>query len=161
MNRLWSKKIAALILLIILLSINGYCLRLYYKNQELVAGLKSQNEKLTAQLLGVQHSFYILRRDYLDNTPQLSEYRKREYARKGFTDPEKQIKAALHKRPDLIPIEAVLGGTMYFIESEMWFINDYTIIAGFEDGHIGGYAAITFQIADNKIEFTLIKAWQN
>jgi len=43
----------------------------------------------------------------------------------------------------------------------MWFINDYTIVAGFEDGHIGGYAAIDFQIADNKIEFKLIKAWQN
>lgn len=53
-----------------------------------------------------------------------------------IAEPEMFLLKRLEEHPELIPKEAVLGGTMRFIS--IYFINDELIVAEFEDGHVMG-----------------------
>ena len=62
-------------------------------------------------------------------------------------EPEKFILNDLQQNPDLIPEDAVLGGTMRF--TTVTFINSELLVAEFEDGHIMGKAVYTYQMDKN------------
>ncbi len=74
----------------------------------------------------------------------------------GWSDPEENLINDLISKPDLIPHDPVLGGTMGFYSvDDIHLINDRWMLAWFEDGHIGGYVLLEFKIKeDNEI------AWQ-
>src|SRR5699024_4379575 len=54
----------------------------------------------------------------------------------GVEDPAEYIESHLRERPELIPLEPVLGGTMRFINIQV--LGSKWIIADYEDGHIQG-----------------------
>lgn len=68
-------------------------------------------------------------------------------------NPERRILQELGKRPELIPQEAVLGGTMHFLLHESVVLNRHWVLAVFEDGHVRGQALFEYQI-DEKKEFS-------
>lgn len=63
----------------------------------------------------------------------------------SIPEPEKFILNDLQQKPDLMPKEAVLGGTMRF--TKVTFINGELLVAEFEDGHVMGKAVYTYGMA--------------
>jgi len=67
---------------------------------------------------------------------------------KGIKNPEEFVKNALRKRTDLIPFEAVLGGTMNY--GKIQLLGNKWIIADYSDGHIQGRSIYEYRIDDKK-----------
>jgi len=75
---------------------------------------------------------------------------------KGVKD-YKIIEEDLLSKPELISIEGVLGGTMFF--TDVYLLNDQWVYATFEDGHIMGSGLYTFEIlSSGEIQWEEIKA---
>lgn len=77
----------------------------------------------------------------------------------SIAEPEKFVLDRLQEHPELIPKEAVLGGTMRF--TSIYFINDELIVAEYEDGHVMGKSIFRYQ-PDRKgnLEFEMIARLQ-
>ncbi|OGS70954.1 MAG: hypothetical protein A3F91_11025 [Flavobacteria bacterium RIFCSPLOWO2_12_FULL_35_11] len=69
--------------------------------------------------------------------------------RQGITNPEKFVENSLRKRVDLIPFEAVLGGTMKF--GKIQLLGNKWVIADYSDGHIQGRSIYEYRIDDKKV----------
>ena len=69
--------------------------------------------------------------------------------RQGITNPEKFVENALRKRTDLIPSEAVLGGTMSY--GKIQLLGNKWVIADYSDGHIQGRSIYEYRIDDKKV----------
>ena len=87
-------------------------------------------------------------------------YEGEKYVVQGIQDPEYYVDSALHSRPEEIPLEAVLGGTMAFGKVELlssrWLISEY------DDGHIMGRTLFEYQInEDGQVDFKPIKTIEN
>ena len=66
----------------------------------------------------------------------------------------------IQKKPELIPLSAILGGTMNF--GKIQVLSNEWIIAEFDDGHIMGRAIYEYRIENNgTINFKLIKSIQD
>lgn len=67
------------------------------------------------------------------------------------------VSEALRSKPNLIPLDAVLGGTMYF--SDIKVISDDLVLADYEDGHIMGQTLFEYKIAGNgEVTFKAIRS---
>lgn len=70
-------------------------------------------------------------------------------------EPETHILEQLQQNTDLIPKEAVLGGTMRFIKVD--FINNELLVAQYEDGHVMGKAVYTYSMdRRGNLQFQLV-----
>lgn len=75
----------------------------------------------------------------------------------GVENPEEFIKNNLRKRSDLIPLKAVLGGTMSF--GNIQLLSSEWLIASFDDGHVEGRAIYKYKLNDKgELEFELLNA---
>jgi len=74
----------------------------------------------------------------------------------GLEDPERELIADLRSHTELIPFDAVLGGTMFF--SLVFVLPGYHAFALFEDGHIGGPMLLRFEVKDGAINWTVLHA---
>ncbi|MEM6684409.1 MAG: hypothetical protein AAF617_01335 [Bacteroidota bacterium] len=74
------------------------------------------------------------------------EYEGLELMESGITNPTKFIEESLRKNTELIPLEAVLGGTMVF--ENIQILGKEWLIASFEDGHIQGRAIYKFTLTE-------------
>lgn len=70
------------------------------------------------------------------------------FSEKGIKNPKKAIEDALRGKPELIPMEAVLGGTMRFGNIEI--LSDKWVIADYDDGHVTGKSIYRYQLTNNK-----------
>lgn len=68
--------------------------------------------------------------------------------RQGIKNPEEFVENALRKRADMIPFEAVLGGTMSY--GKIQLLGNKWIIADYSDGHIQGRSIYEYRIDDKK-----------
>jgi len=81
------------------------------------------------------------------------------YERLGLADPETTLKKDLVKRKDLIPWKGIMGGSMaVYSEDLIWFMAPNWCLAYVEDGHIGGYMLLEFEIQNGEISWNLIGA---
>lgn len=77
------------------------------------------------------------------------------FTRQGIENPQKFVENALRKRTDLIPFEAVLGGTMNFVKIQL--LGNKWIIADYSDGHIQGRSIYEYRLNDKKeISFKIL-----
>ena len=67
--------------------------------------------------------------------------------RQGLTDPAAQLRDSLKAHPELIPYEAVLGGTMSF--DDIVLLQPSFVFARFEDGHIEGAMLLEYEVLDH------------
>lgn len=74
----------------------------------------------------------------------------------GIAHPETYIEEALRNRPSVIPLDGVLGGTMFFTNIEI--LGSKWIIASYEDGHIMGRSIFTYKInpKTKKVTFAVL-----
>lgn len=70
------------------------------------------------------------------------------FTENGIKTPKKAIEDALREKPELIPLEAVLGGTMRFGNIEI--LSDKWVIADYDDGHVTGKSIYRYQLTQNK-----------
>ncbi len=75
----------------------------------------------------------------------------------GINNPKDFIIKSLRAKPEIIPIKAVLGGTMRFGNVEI--LSQKWLIANFDDGHILGSAIFKYYLNDkNELEFQVIES---
>ena len=68
----------------------------------------------------------------------------------GIDAPESYIREMLQNNPSAIPLDGVLGGTMFFTDMEV--LSTKWIIASYEDGHIMGRSIFTYKIDPETME---------
>jgi hypothetical protein len=76
----------------------------------------------------------------------LNEYETMELRRAGFTDPERQLRDSLIAHPELIPVEPVHGGRMFFDPESIVLLGPDRAWASFEDGHVGGRMVLEYSV---------------
>jgi hypothetical protein len=78
-----------------------------------------------------------------------------EFIDAGISQPEFFIENSLRNQPELIPLDAVLGGTMMFGNIDL--LSKKWIIAEFDDGHVYGRAIYKYRLEkDTIIKFKLL-----
>lgn len=78
-----------------------------------------------------------------------------DFVNQGIKNPEKSIENALREKPELIPLEPVLGGNMRF--GNIQILSDKWVIAEFDDGHVTGRSIYRYKLNTNKtFEFELL-----
>jgi hypothetical protein len=70
---------------------------------------------------------------------------------RGLADPSRELRQSLEAHVDLIPYEAVLGGTMGF--HQIVLLPNGFVFAEFDDGHIQGHMLLSYEVEDGKIEW--------
>ena len=75
-------------------------------------------------------------------------------------DPREEALEDLLSRKDLLPWEGVVGGTMRIPgKSDIWFLGPSWCMAYIEDGHIGGYMLLSYEITGpGRIRWKLLDA---
>ncbi len=82
-------------------------------------------------------------------------YDGKDLLRNGIADPAGFIESSLQKKPELIPLNGILGGTMHFVKIQP--LSSQWIIAYYEDGHIEGRALYKYHLNKNgELEFELL-----
>lgn len=77
----------------------------------------------------------------------------RPFIEQGIDKPEQYIADALRERPELIPLDPVLGGTMRFIHIKV--LGSQWVVAAYEDGHITGKTLYKYELQDDgELTFT-------
>ncbi len=87
-----------------------------------------------------------------------TDYDLRQFERININEPVSFLRDRLQERPDLIPTEGVLGGTMNFYDREaIHVLNDKWMFATFEDGHIMGQLILSYDVGeDHEPEFEIL-----
>jgi hypothetical protein len=67
----------------------------------------------------------------------------------GFENPVLEIKSDLQQRTELIPYDAVLGGTMHY--DKIHILSPQWVFAAFDDGHIAGDMLLEYTVADGPV----------
>ncbi|MFO8065780.1 MAG: hypothetical protein ACQETQ_05595 [Spirochaetota bacterium] len=72
-----------------------------------------------------------------------------------------EIRKSLMERPDVIPFEGQLGGTMDFYDPDnIHVLSDRWVYAKFDDGHSQGAMLLEYErTADGGIEWDVFDAW--
>ena len=81
----------------------------------------------------------------------------------GLTDPLEVLVEDLRAHPELIPYEGIHGGTMAFYNpTAIRVLTRRWVLAAFDDGHIGGYLLLSFEVSEDKtIKWRVIDAHES
>jgi len=111
-----------------------------------VEKLLSKNDDLKQQIDSLNTALKELRST--ENYWFANEHEGTAFVEKGINDPKTSIEKALREKPELIPLEAVLGGTMRFGNIEI--LSDKWVIADYDDDHVTGKSIYRYQLTQNK-----------
>ena len=121
-----------------------------------VDSLQSQNDSLK-NILKAKDELPLISKSPQWYYPETDSRKLREL---GVEDPENFIKNALLESKEIIPMDAVLGGTMHF--NNVQLLGDKWIIADFEDGHVYGKAIFEYTIIErHNLNFKIIALSEN
>lgn len=119
-----------------------------------VTTLESQLKKIKTQ----NDSLQLMLEDYRlpEDSNWFGDVESRAFKDMGIENPQIYLSEALRNRPSMIPIDGVLGGTMFFTDVEV--LGSKWIIASYEDGHIMGRSIFTYQVNPEtlEVEFALL-----
>ncbi|OKL39857.1 hypothetical protein [Pontibacter flavimaris] len=92
---------------------------------------------------------------FVDELGSLSQSDIQRLKRKGLKNPETDLMNDLNrKQEELLSTKGVLGGTMAIRDTRI--LNDRYAMAYYEDGHIGGYMLLKYEVKDGRISWTVI-----
>lgn len=92
---------------------------------------------------------------FVDELGSLSQSDIQRLKRKGLKNPETDLMNDLNrKQGQLIPTEGVMGGTMAIRDTRI--LNDRYAMAYYEDGHIGGYMLLKYEVNNGKINWKVV-----
>jgi outer membrane murein-binding lipoprotein Lpp len=121
---------------------------------EEINNLRIENDSLKNENLRIRSQIDSLR-DQVESNPNYwfnKDIDGASLVKKGIKNPEQFVKTSLRNNLELIPIDAVLGGTMRF--GKMQLLSKSWIIAEYDDGHILGRSIFKFELnSNNELEF--------
>lgn len=79
--------------------------------------------------------------------------------RRGIARPEPTLVESLLQQPQLIPLEPVLGGEMFFLPQGIHVLNDRWVLAHFEDGHVRGQMLLAYDVARGSVTWQVIESY--
>ncbi|TPE43486.1 hypothetical protein [Pontibacter mangrovi] len=92
---------------------------------------------------------------FVDELGSLSQSDVQRLRRKGLQNPETDLMNDLsRKQEELLPTKGVLGGTMTIRDSRI--LSDHYAMAYYEDGHIGGYMLLKYEVKDGKVTWKVL-----
>lgn len=79
---------------------------------------------------------------------------------RGDIPPPEVVARDLLSRPELIPYEGTLGGTMgFYSEENIEVLNEHWVFAQFEDGHVQGSMVLEYSLGnDGELRWTVLAA---
>ena len=84
----------------------------------------------------------------------------RAFLKQNIDNPESLIVQSLRDRPELIPLDPVLGGKMRFTDIQV--LGSKWVIAKYEDGHIMGRSIYEYQLhSDGTLQFEVLASTRN
>ena len=93
--------------------------------------------------------------EFVDEMGSLSESDIQKLRKKGLRNPEVDLMNDLNrKQRQLLPKEGVMGGTMTIRDSRI--LNDRYAMAYYEDGHIGGYMILRYEVNNGNITWRVV-----
>lgn len=93
--------------------------------------------------------------EFVDEMGSLSESDIQKLRKKGLRNPEVDLMNDLNrKQRQLIPTQGVVGGTMTIRDSRV--LNDRYAMAYYEDGHIGGYMILKYEVNNGNISWRVV-----
>ncbi|PZD77008.1 hypothetical protein [Mesonia sp. K7] len=131
--------------------------------QDEINSLQAKNDSLTKLLQDAEiESIDKIEAEILKENQDLqvdnywfSQYDGDDFKKMGIENPREYIKNELRKKTELIPLKAVVGGTMRF--GNIQLLSNKWLIADYNDGHIEGRAIYEYSIAKNKtVSFKII-----
>ncbi|MEX0685446.1 MAG: hypothetical protein WD267_11275 [Balneolales bacterium] len=80
----------------------------------------------------------------------LSQWEIQEFQQKGLDNPVEDIQQDLLSKPEIIPGDGVLGGTMGFLTTDnIEILNNRWVLATYEDGHVMGQLLLRYEVNNN------------
>lgn len=76
----------------------------------------------------------------------LSRYDLSQLRQKGLANPVEDLKTDLLGKPELIPDEGILGGTMQFYPEHIYILSSQWVMAYYDDGHIAGQMLLKYSV---------------
>lgn len=154
----WTERFIWLFLVLILA---GSLLWMRSDMQELSGWVDAQNEQLLEidTLLDLAESRANALKSESDYASgiEIPDWEIRILRGRGLENPIHDIKSDLMSKPELIPYEGVLGGTMgFYSEDEILILPGGWVYAIFEDGHINGAVILTYTVDEGVITWTPI-----
>jgi hypothetical protein len=152
--------------LVILLLILANSLSTLQHNREIVQltqreqALNEKIEELTKENDGLKASLPDVIRQFL-HQPKLSSPEIQYLKKKGLKNPVKDIITDLTKHNELIPYRGALGGKMgFYYEKDIYVVSTKLVRASFDDGHIGGWMLLEYQVTDKgKISWKVLESY--
>lgn len=101
-----------------------------------------------------------LRKELMDKTAETNywyanDFEGRKLMDQGIINPAEYIADQLKEQPEIIPMKAVLGGKMHFLNVQI--LGREWIIADYEDGHVLGKAIFKYRVGkDGNVTYELI-----
>lgn len=110
--------------------------------------LKSKLKELEKE----RDSLHILTENSLtfSKSDWFGEMESKEFEKLGIENPRNYILETLKENAAVIPLQGVLGGTMFFTNIEI--LSTKWVIASYEDGHIMGRAIFSYELNPNTLE---------
>ncbi len=153
----YNKILGVLLILVLILGIGLY----YYFDQSRdlrsqVEEHAEQNEELSDEVADLRERIEEMDSEDREEQPgdtgeisfrPFSDFDLRRFEEKGIDDPITFLRDQVQERPELIPTEPVLGGTMSFYDrEEIQVLNHRWVLATYEDGHISGQILLEYDI---------------
>ena len=120
----------------------------------------SKVDSLSNKIEKLKNENSSLRKDLMDKSAETNywyanDFEGRKLMDQGIINPAEYIADQLKDHPEVIPMKAVLGGTMHFLNVQI--LGREWIIADYEDGHVLGKAIFKYKVGkDGKVDFELI-----
>ncbi|QBN17331.1 hypothetical protein [Flavobacterium nackdongense] len=130
---------------------------------------QNQEKNLLVEKLKSENNFLKQKNDSLNNELKNAKSKKNYWfdvefegvklVNKGIKDPENYIENSLRERPELIPLNPILGGNMVF--DKIQILGEEWIIADYSDGHVQGKAIYSYKVNnDAKVEFLIMNSFE-
>ncbi|WP_053074939.1 hypothetical protein [Ornithinibacillus californiensis] len=78
----------------------------------------------------------------------------------GYHGTSEDVITDLVNRPDVIPVDGILGGTMRFNPNGIYVLSHKHVYAEFDDGHTGGYLLLEYHIVNGEIQWDIIDMYE-
>ena len=127
-----------------------------------INGIKTENDSLKNETLRFKNQIDSLigQRESNANYWFDKDFDGASLVKKGIINPEQFVETSLRNNPELIPIDAVLGGTMHF--GKIQLLGKNWIIAEYDDGHVLGRSIYKFELkSNNELEFKVLDSTVN
>ena len=127
------------------------------KNKDLSS---SEIDSLNIKIEKLRNENSSLRKELMDKSAETNywyanDFEGRKLMDQGIINPAEYIADQLKEQPEIIPMKAVLGGKMHFLNVQI--LGREWIIADYEDGHVLGKAIFKYKVGkDGKVDFELI-----